>query len=122
MSTDQTAWASGWRWFHGTTQTGRELSDVVCPFCAGSRDPRDQPWDVGCYTCDWSYMGNDFIPGDELITDGRLAVDMGRLHRCEPEIWVMDPDQHTHHLGELDSDGKLRKTKENNGQEARHST
>ncbi len=29
---------SGWRIWSGTTMGGRQASDVVCPYCAGTRE------------------------------------------------------------------------------------
>jgi hypothetical protein len=100
--------ASGWRWFQGTTEGGKQLDDVVCPFCAGVKDPLDQPWDVMCYTCDWGFMG-EFEPGDEIIASAHEAVALGREHRCEPDVWIYDPDQNARSLNDFNSNGSLRK-------------
>lgn len=111
MSTDAAAWMMGWRWFVGTTQGGADLDDVVCPTCAGTRAPAEEPWDVGCNTCDWAFSNDwDVLLGDEPLTSAKDAVIVGREHRCESEVWVMDPDHSgSRPLQDYDRDGNLRK-------------
>jgi hypothetical protein len=108
-STDAVAWASGWRWFQGTTQGGNDLDDVLCPCCAGIKSPEENPWYVGCYTCDWDFMSDDFEPGDQVLTTAADAVALGRDHQCGPDIWIEDPDHKVRRLGDFDNMGNLRR-------------
>jgi hypothetical protein len=98
----------GWRWFDGTTQDGRELQDVACPSCAGTRG-MDRSWNVECRTCWWAFSSDDFEPGDEPLVTVRDAVLLAREHRCEPDMWIFDPDGNGNALEAYDRDGNLRK-------------
>lgn len=98
-ASESDARALGWRWYEGPSQTGKPISDVVCPECAGdfsrtlSRYEDDEPgWAVGCRTCGWEYDAE--FDGDPLRTE-REAMNEADDHRCEPETWTRAPNQWT---------------------------
>lgn len=113
LASNDAAWGGGWRWFTGTTQDGRPYDDAACPRCAGL-DPvtsiKDS-WDVVCWTCTWSFKADDFEEGDPLL-DAADAVALGREHRCEPDIRLVDPDENSNYLYDFNRDGTLREKEE----------
>lgn len=79
--------ASGWRLYDGKSLTGKDISDTICPWCAGTTDKPAPGWRVGCYTCDWEWEDEyEEGPLDEK-TANRMAMD----HECEPETWTKAP-------------------------------
>lgn len=80
----------GWRMFTGTSVTGKAIDDVVCPYCAGTKDVKDEPsWQVGCYTCDWEWWPEE---GDEGPLTEKDAEMLAREHECEKDTWVKPPE------------------------------
>jgi hypothetical protein len=106
LSTDPVAWHLGWRWFNGTTQGGQELQDVLCPGCHRGQT---STWNVECRTCWWAFSSDDFEPGAVPLATARDAVPLAREHRCEPDMWIFDPDGNGKALDAYDRDGNLRK-------------
>jgi hypothetical protein len=102
---DAVARAQGWRWYDGPTLGGGHLSDVVCPYCAGTAtepDPAEE-WHVGCRTCDWDSAED----GDRII-NGKDAVSAARFHECEPEVWIRPPGADRDYTDwDFDRDGNL---------------
>lgn len=91
--TQEAARFLGWRFFDGLSMTGKPLSDVVCPTCAGTAEPvaeTGEPpgWRVRCNTCHWEY--------EDEYGDGPLspkeARDMARDHQCEAEVEIAPAD------------------------------
>lgn len=78
--------AGGWRLFEGVSQTGKPLSDVVCPWCAGTVETPPPGWKVRCRTCDWEYEDED----DEPL-DAKPAKQVARDHECEPWVEISPP-------------------------------
>ena len=79
--------AQGWRLYDGKSQTGKDISDTICPWCAGTTDKPAPGWRVGCHTCDWEWEDEyEYGPLDEKAAN-RMAMD----HECEPETWTKAP-------------------------------
>ena len=92
--TEQQARAVGWRMFDGVSQTGKPLSDVVCPTCSGAeRPPVEGSWNVQCTSCGWEYLEglDDDTEADELLHTEQEAKDVAKDHDCEPEFRLMPP-------------------------------
>lgn len=77
----------GWRIFEGTSQSGKPLSDTVCPWCAGTATTPPPGWRVGCHTCDWEWE-DDY---DEGPLSEKEAKQIANDHECEPDTWVKAP-------------------------------
>jgi hypothetical protein len=108
---NEAAWGSGWRWFTGTTQDGRPYDDAACPHCAGQESATSlaRSWDVECRGCTWGFKVDDFMDGDELLITALDAIAVAREHRCEPDLWLTDPDDNMRRLEDFDRDGNLKK-------------
>lgn len=100
----------GWRFFEGTSQTGKPLTDVVCPTCSGRGEKKEESgaeWVVHCRTCDWRSDEGD--PDDEPITDGKHARDIAGDHECEPDVVIRMPgDDRWRTEWDFNRDGTLR--------------
>lgn len=101
----------GWRLFKGTSVTGKDLDDVVCPACAGTAKPQpdgvEQSWRVRCETCDWDYA-EDWEPGDDVLTAVE-ARELGHEHTCARQIRLAPPSgDKWYKLDDLSKDGTLR--------------
>lgn len=81
---------AGWRMFKGLSVTGKPIDDVICPICAGTSTPVEagEVWTVGCKTCDWVSTEDEDEPIEEAADAMAVAID----HRCEPDIYLVDPD------------------------------
>jgi hypothetical protein len=88
-SSRDVARAEGWRTFQGKSVTGKDLDDVICPICSGTATPVDagEVWTVGCSTCDWVSTEDD----DEPILDAPDAMAVATDHRCQPKVYIVDP-------------------------------
>lgn len=93
-SSPAVARAAGWRMFDGVSQTGKPLSDVVCPSCAGEVDAnqliRAKSWDVMCDLCDWTYSEVDNDDFEPLLSE-KEAKQVARDHECTPLLRLKPP-------------------------------
>lgn len=77
----------GWRIFDGLSQTGKPLSETVCPWCAGTATEPAPTWRVGCNTCYWEWE-DDYDEGPLSQKEAKRIADD---HECEPDTWVREP-------------------------------
>ena len=96
-SNESTARVLGWRLFDGPSQTGKALSDVVCPRCAGTVQPEPEAfWTVRCNTCHWE---SDYDDEDEAPSTAAEAVYLGRGNECEPDVELLAPEPDSKWMG-----------------------
>ena len=86
-SSEQVLRVAGWRIYEGKSQTGKDISDTVCPWCAGTTDKPAPGWSVGCHTCDWEWE-DEFGEGP---LDEKAAQRMADDHECEAWTWTKPP-------------------------------
>jgi hypothetical protein len=79
----------GWRFFTGTSQTGKAIEDVICPWCAGTATAPEPGWRVRCQTCDWEYEDDN----GEGPLDVKAAKQLARDHECEPWVEISPPGE-----------------------------
>jgi hypothetical protein len=89
QTSEQILRVQGWRIYSGTSLTGKEISDTVCPWCAGTATTPAPGWRVGCHTCDWEFDEKE--DGEGPLTSQKEADQLARDHECEKWTWTKPP-------------------------------
>lgn len=91
----------GWRIYRGTTMSGREMVDVVCPVCSGrGPDPGPPTWDVVCLFCKWRYT-DGWTLDSTALTVPQQVLNVIKEHNRDCQAFL-DPEEYLIEFDVLD--------------------